>query len=173
MYEGTMHGVEDSHAWRQEQPAPGGSETGHRLTIAFLGATRNLGRVLWRPSDRSGSWRRTTPSPRRRSHTLDADDTTVGCDLVSAYGLSTGPSQRPQANRPPHAPDIRSGRPAPAPAASQIPRLSGHRPADRGWCFARLSVSLTVRHARLCWSGHENDLVRVLSGSGLTVRRSG
>ena len=42
----------------------------------------------------SGSWRRTTPSPRRRSHRLNANDTTVGCDLVSAYGLSAGPSQR-------------------------------------------------------------------------------
>ena len=60
-------------------------------------------RCLWRPSDRSGSWRRTTPSQRRRSHTLDADDTTVGCDLVSAYGLSTGPSQRRDGDRPPHA----------------------------------------------------------------------
>jgi hypothetical protein len=39
---------------------------------------------LWRPSDRSGRRRRTTPSRRRRSHTLDAIDGRVGCDLVLA-----------------------------------------------------------------------------------------
>ena len=53
------------------------------------------------PRDQLGRARggRTTPSQRRRSHILDADDTTVGCDLVSAYGLSTGPSQRRDGDR--------------------------------------------------------------------------
>ena len=39
--------------------------------------------------------------------------------------------RRPQADRPPHALDVRSGPPAPAPAASQIPNLicNGSRPA--------------------------------------------
>ena len=53
-----------------------------------------LARFSWRPSDHSCRASRATPSPRTRSHTLDADNTRVSCDLVSAYGLSTGPSQR-------------------------------------------------------------------------------
>ena len=59
-------------------------------TIAFVFSPARSGRALRRPSDRAGSWRRTTPSPRGRSHTLDADEMTVGCNLVLAYGLSTG-----------------------------------------------------------------------------------
>ena len=80
------------------------------------------GRSEWRPSDRSGSWRRTTPSQRRRSYTLDADDTTVGCDLVSAYGLSTGPSQRRDGDRQPYAPKPCLWRPMTSTWASQ-PRM--------------------------------------------------
>ena len=52
----------------------------HAPTTDHAGDSFCLGTVVARPSDRSGSWRRTTPSPRRRSNILDADDTTVGAE---------------------------------------------------------------------------------------------
>ena len=54
---------------------------------ACVAACERLGdRVIVR-----GLWRRTTPSPRRRSHTLDADEMTVGCDLLLALWALHGP----------------------------------------------------------------------------------
>ena len=66
----------------------------HATTLAAHVIFHPLGAVrandsVWRPSDRSCRWRRTTPFP-RSDRTLDADDTRVGCDLASAYGFSTG-----------------------------------------------------------------------------------
>ena len=132
-------------SWRPNSPEQAAEQTPHDVrcrpdpsvsrrrlrATAFVLAPARDGSSQWRPSHRSGSWHRTTPSPRRRSHTLDADDTTVGCDLVSAYGLSTGPSQRSDGDRPPHAfrlPPLPCVRHRPA---SHNPTAIGQCPADR------------------------------------------
>jgi len=54
-------------------------------------ANRTGLRLHRRPTDRADRRRPTTPSPRRRSHTLDAAHGRVGCDLVLADGLSADP----------------------------------------------------------------------------------